>query len=173
MPSDRHSGIQGGGKGAPKRGYCAFRRTPFRRLSRPWRARRDWIDPKTRWQGQNWYAARMPHRYKASSWHGSLVLMQKELKSSGSETLFLACCTPNSHECAGAPTRKIARRSSAASRSMRWAWYWVCSLITPGQVKSKAQWRLSSIFFVFANFLPKKCDSFSGEQRVKIPRGRE
>ena len=38
MPSDRHSGIQGSGKGAPKRGYCAFRRTPFRRLSRPWRA---------------------------------------------------------------------------------------------------------------------------------------
>ena len=36
--------------------------------------------------------------------------MQKELKSSGSETLFLACCTPNSHECAGAPTRKLARR---------------------------------------------------------------
>ena len=41
--------------------------------------------------------------------------MQKELKSSGSETLFWVCCTPNSHECAGAPTRKIARRSSAAS----------------------------------------------------------
>ena len=126
MPSDRHSGIQGSGKGAPKRGYCAFRRTPFRRLSQPWRAWRDWIDPKTRWQGQNWYAARMPHRYKASSWHDRLVLMQKELKSSGSETLFWVCCTPNSHECAGAPTRKIARGSSAASRSMRWAWY-LCS----------------------------------------------
>ena len=25
--------------------------------------------------------------------------MQKELKSSGSETLFLACCTPNSRVC--------------------------------------------------------------------------
>ena len=28
-------------------------------------------------------------------------------------------------------------------------------------------------FFVFASFLPKKADFFSGEQRVKIPRGRE
>ena len=121
--SDRHSGIQGSGKGAPKRGYCAFRCTPFRRLSRPWRAWRDWIDPKMRWQGQNWYTARMPNRYKASSWHDRLVLMQKELKSSGSETLFWVCCTPNSHKCAGAPTRKIARGSSAASRSMRWACY--------------------------------------------------
>ena len=42
----------------------------------------------------------------------------------------------------------------------------VCSLITPGQVNSKAQWRLSSVFFVFAIFLPKKCDSVSGQQRV-------
>ena len=45
---------------------------------------------------------------------------------------------------------------------------WVCSLITPGQSKSKAQWRLSSVFFVFAIFLPKKCDSVSGQQRVTL-----
>ena len=34
----------------------------------------------------------------------------------------------------------------------------VCSLIAPGQVNSKAQWRLSLqvFFFVFASFSPKK-----------------